>query len=153
MTEIFPTDFAKMILQEAELYPSEDLYKIKDLEERARLQRQIALLKEFQQMSMYGKFENCLKIYHKSKLEETQISALQLVYDLTADWSKGYISERLLARLSWDKAAAQLASVLFDNMGGSSGGDNDKEEGGLIVHIHQAGKKPKLVKEKTADAK
>ncbi len=116
---VFPSEFAKNMAIKVGLYPPESVMKIKDKNERNNWIKRMVQLKEFQQLSMYGSFEDALVVYIGELLDEPKLDVLRVIHKNTAPWARGIIAENLLdaTNASFDsKAATDSAKVLLESL-------------------------------------
>lgn len=115
----FPTAFAKIILEDAELYPREELHKITDRAEKNEAIQKIGLAQNFQQMCLYCTFEEAKIVYRSLKLDAEQLEALETIHKITKNWALGHIGDVLISRLSGDaRYTAPIADLLLSSLQG-----------------------------------
>ena len=120
MSTVFPSEFAKNIAIGVDLYPPTSVMAIKDKDERNFEIAKMVMLKEFQQMSVYGSFNDALIVYDSVVLGEEQITALKTIHKSTAPWARGLVAEKMLASISSSKKdSAMNAKVLIESLDGT----------------------------------
>ena len=130
-----PTEFAKAICKECDLYPKVEPYEMEDVKEASFWKNMQFLLKEYQKMCLFSKFEVAMYIYAGITLDEEQLKALQLINKLTKEWAKGQVGYNLLEASQDSRIAAHAGGLLLEHIHGAPGElkSNDKKTKMLIV--------------------
>lgn len=143
--ESFPLFFAKQICVDSGLWDSLDE---KDPRKKYTEYQQ---LKNFQQMSISCKFDECMVAYYGTDITEEQLQGLMIIHKATKSWIKGELVGVLMSKLSKNKITnkdlASSVAVIIDSLM-NDGEDGDKIDKStakkLIVHFANPDAKNKL---------
>ncbi len=111
-------------------------------------------LKEFQQMSITCKFEDCLIAYHGDDLQEDYLDGLRIIHKATKSWLKGEVVGTLMTKINDRKItnrdfAASIAIIMDqiddkDDATGTRNGGKKKKE--LVIRMAKMEDVAKLAK-------
>ena len=96
-------------------------------QDRSELLAECDRIKLFQQMSIASTFDMAITAAwpiksERDKLTETQITILEVIYEMTRNWSVGYVAEKLIEAIETDRTSSKpaLADALIAIMNGQS---------------------------------
>lgn len=119
---MFPSDFAKAMLADCDLWPKVELHSIEDRAEKEFWMRVQKMIAEFQKMSLFSSFDVCLRIFHGMGLDEEQVRQLQMIHAITKEWAKGHIALTMMDKMKADGRYAQgIGSTLLEHLHGLPG--------------------------------
>ena len=119
----FPTDFAKNLARQIEIFPMKDLDKYpepymvkKDKKKEARKKYKLAhdqwgRMMEFQTLSVTSSFKESMFAYMGYEITKEQKKVLKVIHKTTALWMKGQLSDNLLDKISSSQSGREIKDL------------------------------------------
>ncbi|MCH9735811.1 MAG: hypothetical protein K0U78_14875 [Actinomycetia bacterium] len=111
-------------------------------------------LKEFQQMSITCKFEDCLIAYHGDDLTEDNLEGLRIIHKATKSWLKGEVVGTLMNKINDKKITnrdfAASVAIIMDQLDDKdeTTGNGGKRKKELVVRMAKMEDVAKLAEKK-----
>ena len=157
----FPTDFAADLAESVGLFSykrlheyEEDLHSIRPLPPDAnwadkfveqakkskvqQAEEEGMRLREFQQLAVYGSFEEALYAYTNQEITEDQAKVLAKIHESTQTWVKGSVADKAIQMLKKSedpKLIKEMSILLLETLGTSSSGPATKDKAQAVRRL------------------